>query len=53
MAARQHAHRAHFSIDIVEVHADGERAEIGVWPELNILMPLDCLSPVSPFEVQF
>ena len=30
MAARQHAHRAHFSIDIVEVHADGERAEIGV-----------------------
>ena len=52
MAARQHAHRAHFSIDIVEVHVDGERVEIGV-ARIEYLDATDCLSPVSPFEVQF
>jgi hypothetical protein len=52
MASRQDTHRSHFLVDVSEVDANSQGAEIGVRPELNILMPFHFFATIRPFEVE-
>ena len=53
MAPGENAHGSHFIVDVVKVNANGQWREVSVRPKLNVLMPLDLLSAVRPFVIQF
>ena len=53
MAPWENAHWSHFFVRVVKVNANGQWREVSVRPKLNVLMPLDLLSAVRPFVIQF
>ena len=52
MATGNETHIAHIGGDVFEEYAQGQGAVVGMWPELDVLMPFDFLAAPGRFEVQ-
>ena len=52
MAARDNPHGGHDIGHVVEVDANCQHVIVGVWPELDVLVPFYLLATTTPFEVE-
>ena len=52
VALRQYHQRTLIVITVIKIKANSQRTVVRMWPELDVLMPFDFFTTVSPFEIQ-
>ena len=52
MASRNHSHRSHIGGYVLKVDAYSKYLKVGMWPELNVLVPFHFFSTAAPLKVE-